>query len=210
MARATGRADSTRRLGPPALTRGPHAREAPRRRRRHGAGRQPRSAPDQQRRQAGEARVEPTARGDPRSRLRWPGTRTRRVATALGQQGHHVHHPPVGQRRKALHDRLPGPRNTREGTSPPDRQAPLASSNAPVKEVQPRGPPVGSVETQNKAWGGDVAPGGREDHPPGRPEPGRGHDFLDKRGGPAIPSGVSAMTPHWGGGRRWTPRPSQS
>ena len=143
--------------------------------------------------------MEPTARGDPLSPLRWPGKRTRRVATALGQQGHHVRHPPVGQRRKALHDRLPGPRNTREGTSPPDRQAPLASINAPVKDVQPRGPPVGSVDTQNKAWGGDVAHGGRADHPPGRPEPVRGPAFLDKRWGPAIPSGVSAMTQNWGG-----------
>ena len=198
VARATGLADSTIRLGQQALTAVPHARDAPRRMRRHGAGRQPRTAQDQQLLQAVDARVEPTARGDPLSPLRWTCKSTRRLAKELGQQGHHVRHTPVGQRLKALHDSLQGTRNTREGTSPPDRQAPFASINAQVKDFQQRGQPVVSVDTKNKAWVGDVANGGRAYHPQGRPEPVRVHDFLDKRLGQAIPSGVYAMTQNCG------------
>jgi hypothetical protein len=52
---------------------------------------------------------------------------------------------------------------------------------------------------RNKRWWETWANGGRAYHPHGRPEPVRGHDFLDKRWGTAIPSGVDDMT-HNGGG----------
>jgi Rhodopirellula transposase DDE domain len=202
VARATGLAQSTIRLGQQAVTRVPHAREAPRRMRRHGAGRTPRPAQDQPRLQAVDALVEPTARGAPMSPLRWTCNSTRRLAKELGPQGHHVSHPTVGQLLKALNDRWHGTRNTREGTAQPDRKAPVACIKAQVKDVQPRGQPVVSGETKNKALGGDFANGGRDYHPQGRPEPVRVHAFLDTRGGQAIPSGVYDMTQNCGGGQR--------
>ena len=67
--------------------------------------------------------MEPTARGDPLSPLRWTCKSTRRLARELGQQGHPVSHSKVGQLLKALHDSVPGTRKTREGTSHPDRNA---------------------------------------------------------------------------------------
>jgi hypothetical protein len=194
VARATGLAESTIRLGKQALTSWPHASDAPRRMRRHGAGRKPRTAQDQELLQAVDALVEPTARGEPMSPLRWTCKSTRRLAKELGQQGHHVSHPTVGQLLKALNYRWHGTRNTREGTSPPDRQAPFASINAQVKAFQQRGQPVVAVDTKQKALGGDVANGGRAYHPQGRPEPVRVPDFLDKRLGNAIPYGVYDMT----------------
>ena len=159
-ARATGRAASTRRRGHQALTSWPHARAAPRRRRRHGAGRQLRPVQAPPLLQAVDARVEPTARGEP-----WrPGAGPVTVRAAwprLGQSGHHVRPPTVGPRLTALTASGQGTRNTRAGTSPPDRTAPLASRNAQVKAVQPRGPPVGSGDPKHKAVVGDCATGGR-------------------------------------------------
>jgi len=166
--------------------------------RRHGAGRKPRTAQDQELLQAVDALVEPTARGDPLSPLRWTGKSTRRLAKELGQQGHHVSHTTVGQWLKALNYSWQGPRNTREGTSPPDRHAQFASINAQVKAFQHRGQPVVSVDTKTKELVGDLANGGREYHPQGRPEPVRGHDFLDTRVGQAIPYGVDDMTQNGG------------
>jgi hypothetical protein len=132
------------------------------------------------------------------SPLRWTCKSTRRVAKELGQQGHHVSHTTVGQLLKALNYSWQGTRNTREGTSHPDRHAPFESINAQVKDFQHRGQPVVSVDTKTKAWVGDFANGGRAYHPQGRPEPVRVHDFLDKRVGKAIPDGVYDMTHHWG------------
>ena len=181
VARATGLAESTIRLGKQALTSLPHASEVPRRMRRHGAGRKPRTVQDQQLLQAVDALVEPTARGDPMSPLRWTCKSTRRLAKELGQQGHHVSHTTVGQLLKALNYSLQGTRKTREGTSHPDRNAQFEYINAQVKDFQQRGQPVVSVDTKKKALVGDFANGGREYHPQGRPEPVRVHDFLDKR-----------------------------
>jgi Rhodopirellula transposase DDE domain len=198
VARATGLAERTRRLGKQALPRVPHARAAPRRLRRPGAGRKPRTAQDQQLLQAVDALVEPTARGDPMSPLRWTCKSTRHLATELGQQGHHVSHTTVGHLLKALHYSLQGTRKTREGTSHPDRNAQFEYLNAQVKDFQQRGQPVVSVDTKKKELVGDFANGGREYQPQGRPEPVRVHDFLDKRLGKAIPYGVYDMTQNCG------------
>ena len=198
VARATGLAESTIRLGKQALTSVPHASDAPRRMRRHGAGRKPRTAQDQQLLQAVDALVEPTARGDPMSPLRWTCKSTRRLAKELGQQGHHVSHTTVGQLLKALNYSLQGTRKTREGTSHPDRNAQFEYINAQVKDFQQRGQPVVSVDTKKKELVGDFANGGREYHPQGRPELVRVHDFLDKRLGKAIPYGVYDVTTNSG------------
>lgn len=104
VARVTGRAARTVRRGQQALTSLSKPPDAPRRLRRHGAGRTCRTPHDQQRLTALDARVEPTARGDPLSPLRWTWKRPRRLAKARGQQGHPVRHRTVGPLRKALPD----------------------------------------------------------------------------------------------------------
>ena len=103
------------------------------------------------------------------SPLRWTCKSTRRLANELGQQGQHVSHSTVGQLLKALNYSLQGTRKPREGLSHPDRNAPVAYINAQVKDFQPRGQPVISVDTQKKELVGDVANGGREYQPRGFP-----------------------------------------
>jgi hypothetical protein len=70
VARATGLAESTVRLGKQALQSPSTSIDAPRRLRRPGAGRKPRTTTDQQLLEALDALVEPTTRGDPMSPLR--------------------------------------------------------------------------------------------------------------------------------------------
>ena len=105
VARATGLAVSTVRLGKQALTSPSQATDAPRRVRQHGAGRPARIAQDQTLLKALDALVEPTTRGDPMSPLRWTCQSTRRLAQELCRQGHHVSHRTVGQLLKRLNDR---------------------------------------------------------------------------------------------------------
>jgi hypothetical protein len=190
VARVTGRAARTVRRGQQALTSRSKPPDAPRRLRRHGAGRTGRTPHDQQRLQALDARVEPTARGAPLSPRRWTWQRTRRLAKARGQQGHPGRHSSVGPLRKALPDSVPGTRQSRAGTAPPARNAPCASIKAPGKACQHRGQPVVSVDTKQKDLVGDGAHGGRASHPQGVPEPGRGHDCPDKHVGTVLPDRV--------------------
>lgn len=198
IARATGLAESTVRLGKQALTRPAESTAVPRRLRRQGAGRKPVTTQDQGLLKALDALVEPTTRGDPMSPLRWTCKSTRRLAKELGQQGHHVSHSTVGHLLKALQYSLQSTWKTREGTSHPERNAQFESINARVKDFQHRGQPVVSVETKKKALVGDFAHGGRAYHPRGAPEQVRGHDVLDKRLGKAIPYGVYDMTHNCG------------
>lgn len=198
VARATGLAASTVRLGKQELTSPSTPFDVRRRIRHQGAGRKPLTTQDQQLLQALDALVEPTTRGDPMSPLRWTCKSTRRLAKELGRQGHHVSHSTVGQLLKALNYSLQGTRKTQEGTSHPDRNAQFEYINARVKDFQQRGQPVVSVDTKKKELVGDFANGGREYQPQGAPERVRVHDFVDKRLGKAIPYGVYDMTQNCG------------
>jgi hypothetical protein len=73
-----------------------------------------------------EALVEPTARGDPMSPLRWTCKRTRQLAAELVRQGHQVSHQTVADLLHALDDRLQSTRKTSEGAEHPDRDAQVA------------------------------------------------------------------------------------
>ena len=198
VARVTGLAESTVRLGKQALTSLSTPPDAPRRLRRHGAGRKCLTTHDEQLLQALDALVEPTARGDPMSPLRWTCKSTRRLAKELCQQGHPVSHSKVGQLLNALHYSLQGTRKTREGMAHPDRNAQFEYINAQVKDFQHRGQPVVSVDTKKKELVGDFANGGREYQPQGVPEPVRVHDFPDKHLGKVIPYGVYDLTQNCG------------
>jgi hypothetical protein len=198
VARATGLAVSTVRLGKQELTSPSQATDSPRRVRQHGAGRPARIVQDQTLLKALDALVEPTTRGDPMSPLRWTCKSTRRLAQELCRQGHQVSHRKVGQLLKSLNYSLQGTRKTREGTSHPDRNAQFEYINARVQDFQHRGQPVVSVDTKKKELVGDFANAGREYQPQGAPEPVRVHDFLDKHLGKVIPYGVYDLTQNCG------------
>ena len=198
VARATGLAESTIRLGKRELAKRSKRLKTPRRLRHPGAGRKPLTTQDQDVLKALDALVEPTTRGDPMSPLRWTCKSTRRLAKELCRQGHPVSHTKVGHLLKELDYSLQATRKTREGASHPDRNAQFEHINARVKDFQQRGQPVVSVDTKKKERVGDFANGGREYQPKGSPERVRMYDFIDKHLGKAIPYGVYDMTQNCG------------
>jgi Rhodopirellula transposase DDE domain len=199
VARATGLAERTIRRGQRELHR-PVASvaAASRRVRRPGGGRKPLVAEDPTVVEALEALVEPTARGDPQSPLRWTCKSTRRLAEELTRQGHLISHTKVAQLLAGLGYSLQGTRKTKEGAAHPDRNVQFAYLNEQVQAFQRRGQPVVSVDTKKKELVGDFANGGREYQPQGRPEKVRVYDFADKDLGRAIPYGIYDLTANCG------------
>jgi hypothetical protein len=145
-----------------------------------------------------EALVEPTARGDPMSPLRWTCKSTRQLAAELVRQGHQVSHQTVADLLHALDYSLQGTRTTKEGADHPDHDAQFASINEQTRAFQQRGQPAISVDCKKKELVGDFKNGGREWQPAGHPEQVRVHDFLDKQLGKAIPYGVDDLAANQG------------
>jgi hypothetical protein len=158
--------------------------------RRPGGGRKSLLQLDPQLVAALEALVEPTARGEPDSPLRWTIRSTRVLAETLSNQGHVVSHTTVAALLDEAGFSLQANRKTREGKSHPDRDAQFAYINRLVKRWHRRRQPVVSVDTKKKELVGDFKNGGREFQRRGRPVEVRVHDFADKQLGKAIPYGV--------------------
>jgi hypothetical protein len=158
--------------------------------RRPGGGRKALTECDPQLLAALEALVEPTARGEPDSPLRWTIRSTRVLARVLGQQGHAVSHATVATLLSEVGFSLQANRKTREGESHPDRNAQFEYINRLVKRFQRRAQPVISVDTKKKELVGDFKNGGREYRRRRQPAEVRVHDFPDKQLGKAIPYGV--------------------
>lgn len=91
--------------------------------RRPGGGRKRVEVTDPTLKAALEALVDPLARGDPESLLRWTTKSTTKLAVALQAQGHRVSAWKVGQLLKEMDYRLQGTRKTREGKGHADRDA---------------------------------------------------------------------------------------
>jgi len=193
VAKATGIAESTIRIGKKELKQDIATKpiEGPQRRvRRKGGGRRPLTAFDNSLISAIDALVEPTARGDPMSPLRWTCKSTRNLAKELKRQGHDVSHTKVAQLLRTLDYSLQGTRKTKEGSSHPDRNAQFEYIYAIVNAFQTVGQPVISVDAKKKEHIGDFANKGKEYQPKGSPEPVRVYDFLDKKLGKVTPYGV--------------------
>jgi hypothetical protein len=194
VARATGLSPTTIRAGLAEVEAGTRARRsipdgAPRIRR-AGGGRKAMTETNPSLRAALEALVEPTARGEPDSALRWTIRSTRNLAQTLTQQGHRVSHATVGTLLDRAGYSLQANRKTREGKSHSDRNAQFEYIHRLVKKSQQRGQPVISVDTKKKEVVGDFKNGGREYRPHGDPALVRTHDFPDPVLGKAIPYGV--------------------
>jgi hypothetical protein len=158
--------------------------------RRPGGGRKPLTQTDPELLSALESLIEPLARGDPESPLRWTCKSTRVLAKELRRKNH-----PVGATTVAvlLHQAgysLQANRKTREGLSHPDRNAQFEHINTQVQRFQDRGWPAISVDTKKKELVGDFKNAGRQWRPQGNPHTVRVHDFQDPTLGKAIPYGV--------------------
>jgi Rhodopirellula transposase DDE domain len=177
----------------------PPTPQDPRRCRRPGGGRHLGAGDDPRVLEDLERLVNPATRGDPRAPLRWTCKSTRTRAEGLRRQGHDVSHQTVGLVLQAAGYSLQSNRKTREGGSHPDRDAQFEFINARARAHQRRGQPVVAVDTQKQESIGDFKTNGEEWPPEGQPEEVRAKDFLDKRWGKAIPSGVydQALNQGW-------------
>src|SRR3954451_12613455 len=134
--------------------------------------------------------VEPEARGNPMSPLRWTCKSLRRLAAELTKRGHPVSRTVVGELLAQEKFSLQANRKTREGSEHPDRDAQCAHISASVAAALREQQPVISVDTKKKELVGDFKNAGREWRPQGDPEKVRVHDFLIKELGRAVPYGV--------------------
>ena len=118
--------------------------------RRPGAGRPKLVAYDPGLPRALESLVEPLARGDPESPLRWTCKSTRALAAELADQNHPVSHEKVAQLLRGMAYSLQGNRKTEEGAEHPDRDAQFQYINEQVRRALAAGRPVVSVDTKKK------------------------------------------------------------
>lgn len=188
--RATGVSRST-------ITRGIREIEAeaagdlpPERARRAGGGRKRATEKDDSLLDDLDALVEPMARGDPESMLRWTSKSLRHLADELQAMGHNVSYALVGRLLKENGYSLQANRKTREGAQHEDRDEQFRYIERRVRRQLREGGPAISVDTKKKELVGDFKNPGREWRPKGNPEPVRVHDFLIPDQGKAIPYGV--------------------
>jgi len=188
VARATGLSRPTINKGIAELEN--NQRLAPNRVRREGGGRkkgqeiQPRLKPSL------DAIVEPTAKGDPMSPLRWTTHSTRRLTTILQEQGFQVSHTQVCQLLHELEYQLAGNRKSIEGGTNPDRNSQFEFINEQSTKFLKRNCPVISVDAKKKELIGNFKQNGKVWRPKGEPELVKVYDFIDKKLGKATPYGV--------------------
>ena len=137
-----------------------------------------------------EALVEPGARGDPETSLRWTLKSVRGLSRELHRRGHEVSYPVVAELLAKNGYSLQGNQKTKEGTRHPDRNAQFEYINAQATAQLRAGEPVISVDSKKKELVGEFKNGGKEWRPFGMPEKVRVHDFLIPENGKAIPYGV--------------------
>jgi len=137
-----------------------------------------------------EGLVEPEARGDPMSPLRWTCKSVRQLAYTLGALGHRVSHQVVGELLHEAGYSLQANAKRFEGSKHPDRDAQFAYINEQVKGFLDAGRPVVSVDTKKKELVGSFKNGGREWRPKGCPDEVNVYDFPSLAAGRAIPYGV--------------------
>jgi hypothetical protein len=103
-----------------------------------------------------DALVEPTARGDPQSPLRWTCKSTPRLAKELAEQGHEVSQRTVCDLLVQLNYSLQSTRKTREGSQHPDRDAQFNHIARTAAQYQAVGDPVISVDTKEGGTGREL------------------------------------------------------
>jgi hypothetical protein len=142
--------------------------------------------------------VEPSARGDPMSPLRWTCKSLRRLSAELKKLGHQISHTVVGELLKKQKFSLQANRKTLEGADNPDRDAQFHFINDAVQAALAENQPVISVDTKKKELVGDFKNAGREWRPQGEPEDVRVHDFLIEDLGRAVPYGIYDLAANTG------------
>ena len=198
VSKATGISRTTIHLGMGELGRGKGKLAPAGRSRKQGGGRKPLTQGQPGILQALDALVEPTARGDPESPLRWTCKSTRRLAVELQREGHRIGDRKIAGLLHQMRYSLQGNAKTMEGAQHPDRNAQFEHINAQSKAFLRQGLPVISVDTKKKELIGNFKNAGREWQPQGQPEETLVHDFADRELGKVIPYGVYDVGKNWG------------
>jgi len=158
--------------------------------RRPGAGRPPLLKRDPDLPRVLEELVEPLARGDPESPLRWTCKSLRSLAGELRAQKHPVSHEKVAHLLREMDYSLQGNRKTEEGGDHPDRDAQFEHINEQVRRALAAGRPVISVDTKKKELVGNFENQGRQWRKTKSPERVNGHDFPAPSVPRAYPYGI--------------------
>ncbi|MCA1604343.1 MAG: ISAzo13 family transposase [Acidobacteria bacterium] len=191
--RATGASRTTIRRGMAEL-----AEDAPeqtsRRVRAPGGGRKKAEVADPELLDVLDALIEPGARGDPESPLRWTTKSTRHLAGEVTEQGHPVSHSVVANILRSQGYSLQGTRKSLEGRQHPDRDAQFRYLNTLAGQFLASGEPVISVDTKKKELVGGFSQAGAEWHRRGEPVEVSTYNFPDHAEGKAIPYGVYDLT----------------
>jgi hypothetical protein len=133
--------------------------------------------------------VEPVARGDPESFLRWTAKSTRKLAAELGRQGYSIGDRKVAELLHQMGYSLQANAKTLEGSQHPDRNAQFEYVHAQIKAFLEQGLPVISVDTKKKELVGNYSNRGQEWQPQGEPQKTLVHDFPTKSWARRFPMG---------------------
>jgi hypothetical protein len=127
--------------------------------------------------------VDPCARGDPESSLRWTIKSTRKLAEELRKLGYRISHQSVSSLLEKLNYSLQANSKTiEEGNKDPDRNAQFDHINEQVKIFQRSGQPVISIDAKKKELIGNFKNNGREYAKKGEPIKVNIHDFPTREG----------------------------
>ena len=151
--------------------------------RRIGGGRHPITRYDPALPSVLETMVDPLARGDPESPLRWTCKSTRQLAADLTVHGHPICHEKVAQLLRSMNYSLQANRKTEEGADHPDRDDQFRHINTQVTRALRARRPVISVDTKKKELIGNFENKGRQWRKIRTPQLVQGHDFPT----PAVP-----------------------
>jgi hypothetical protein len=134
--------------------------------------------------------VEPTAKGDPETCLRWVSRSLRRLAGELNQRGHRISHVTVQSLLENMGYSLQGNSKDVEGKNHPDRDAQFHFINKQVKIAIKESIPAISVDTKKKELIGNFRAPGKEWRPIEEPEKVLVHDFIIPELGKVSPYGI--------------------
>jgi transposase len=134
--------------------------------------------------------VEATTAGDPMGPLRWTLKSTRQLAQELERLGYQVGADTVCRLLHELGYSLQVPRKSKEGTSPPQRDAQFRYINAQVQVFRDQQAPVISVDAKKRELVGEFKTGGQEWRRKGTPVAVNAYDFRRLSQGVAIPYGT--------------------
>lgn len=134
--------------------------------------------------------VDPEARGDPESPLKWTTKSLRNLAQELKKKGYQISHRVVGNLLRDLEYSLQANVKTSEGKIHKDRDLQFTYIKDLSKDFFNKNDPVISVDTKKREIVGRFKNNGYEWRPKGKPEKVNIYDFPSLSKGKAIPYGV--------------------